>query len=127
MKERAYFSTPRTTALLSEGKPLLFYESGKAGGQASIIAAARVVRTGLTKKIDIGPNIKRRGVLESGELARVISSPNVSVTTFDNIMLLTRPVAFRRLREIGCVDGTNLVTSKEITASHLARILREGM
>jgi GNAT superfamily N-acetyltransferase/predicted nucleic acid-binding protein len=126
LRERVYFSHPRTKSILVEGAPLLFYESGRGRGKSSIIAAARIVRSSLIFKTEISPSVQRRGVVEKDTLSRLSKSERAVATTFDNIMIFKNPVSIQRLREIGCVDRTNLVTAQHVSHRCLARILSEG-
>lgn len=64
LHERVYFSSPRSAKTLPEGTPILFYESAHDGGRASIIAAARVVRSESVSKNAIKPRHTRGGVFE---------------------------------------------------------------
>ena len=68
----------------------------------------------------------RHGVLDSSELQALTTSESVAVTTFDNVMTLDRPIRLERLREIGCVDGSNLISAKAITPEQLITIVEEG-
>ncbi len=126
LSQRAYFSDPRTAGVLTEGTPLLFYESGEHHGRKSIIAAARVVETSLVLKEDIDSNLRRRGVLSPKEMRQIGSRMNVLATRFDNILVLRDPVGISRLRDIGCVDRRNLVTAQQVGNEHAATILQEG-
>lgn len=126
LRERMYFSSPKTLSLLTEGTPLVFYESSRKGGRSSAIAAARVVDSHLMFKRDVAPSVRRRGVVEESTLERLSTSNTVAATTFDNIMVFKCPVPLRRLREIGCVDRANFVTARPVSARKLAQILKEG-
>jgi GNAT superfamily N-acetyltransferase/predicted nucleic acid-binding protein len=124
--ERIYFSASRNANLFKAGTPLLFYESGRDGGSAAAIACARVVKTTVLKKIDISSHLLRHGVLESDDLEQLTANDSICVTTFDNIMHLEHPVPLDRLRELGCVDASNLVCSRQISDQQLVSVLREG-
>ncbi len=124
--ERIYFSASRNANLFKAGVPLLFYESGRAGGSASVTACARVVKTTVLKKIDISSHLLRHGVLESDDLEQLTANDSMCVTTFDNIMHLENPVPLDRLRELGCIDASNLVCARQISDQQLVNVLREG-
>lgn len=124
--ERIYFSASRNAILFKPGMPLLFYESGRAGGSASVTACARVVHTTVLKKIDISAHLLRHGVLESDDLEELTGNDSMCVTTFDNIMHLENPVPLDRLRELGCVDASNLVCPRQISDQQIVSVLREG-
>jgi hypothetical protein len=124
--ERIYFSASRNSNLFKAGMPLLFYESGRAGGSASVTACARVVQTTVLKKIDISSHLLRHGVLETDDLEQLTAAGSMCVTTFDNIMHLDSPVPLDRLRELGCVDASNLVCPRQISDEQLVSVLKEG-
>ena len=105
---------------------MLFYESGRGSGRSGIFATGRVVRSSLIVKSSVPSNVRRRGVVEEGALFQLSKSERLAVTTFDNIMLLKTPVGFQRLREIGCVDRSNLVTARRVSHEHMILILKEG-
>lgn len=124
--ERIYFSASRNANLFKAGMPLLFYESGRTGGSASVTACARVVQTTVLKKIDISAHLLRHGVLESDDLKQLTANDSMCVTNFDNIMHLENPVPLDRLRELGCVDASNLVCPRPISGQQIVSVLREG-
>jgi GNAT superfamily N-acetyltransferase/predicted nucleic acid-binding protein len=124
--ERIYFSASRNANLLRTGMPLLFYESGRAGGCASVTACARVVQTRVLKKLDISSHLLRHGVLESDDLEQLTTTDSTCVTMFDNIMLFDKPVPLERLRELSCVDASNLVSSRQISNQQFVSVLKEG-
>lgn len=124
LHERVYFSSPRNAKTLSEGTPILFYESGHDGGRASIIAAARVVRSERVSKNAIKPRHTRRGVFEQKNLQRLTKTLTLAATTFDNLLHFTNPVSLGRLRQIGC---SNFVTARPISHERLLQIIKEGI
>ena len=68
----------------------------------------------------------RHGVLESDDLGGLTASGSVAVTAFDNVIPFERPVALDRLRQLGCVDGSNLVCARQLAHEQLESVLREG-
>lgn len=126
LRERVYFSDPRTSPLLTRGKPILFYESGKDHGRSSVIAIARVIRTDFVSKETVVSEVLRRGVLNKQKLARMGKSAFLAATIFDNILHFRNPVAFDRLRKLGFHDPANLVTTRPISADVLTTVVREG-
>lgn len=124
--ERVYFSTYRNLRVLSSNTALLFYESGSDGGRSSVVAVARVRNTEVHTKQEISSEMLRHGVLDSGDLINLTASESVAVTTFDNVIPLERPVRLDRLRQIGCVDASNVVCAKSVTHEQLVAVLREG-
>ena len=127
LRERVYFSDPRTAGVLTKGTPILFYESAGRGGAAGVIAAARIVRAELVLKDGTNPELLRRGVLDKKLLKNICSAETVVATTIDNIMIFRNPVGLKRLRELRAVDGTNLVTARWLSAEQMIQIIDEGM
>jgi GNAT superfamily N-acetyltransferase len=123
LHERVYFSSPKNESVLMEGTPILFYESGREGGRACVIAAARVLRTERIAKNAVMPKHSRRGVLGASNLQTLIRTPTLAATTFDNLFLFPRPVPLARLRQIGC---SNFITARQVQYDKLIQIIREG-
>jgi GNAT superfamily N-acetyltransferase len=123
LHERVYFSSPRNESVLVEGTPILFYESGREGGRACVIAAARVLRSERIAKNAIMRKHSRRGVLGTGNLQRLTRTPTLAATTFDNLFLFPHPVPLDRLRQIGC---SNFITARQVRYDKLIQIIREG-
>jgi GNAT superfamily N-acetyltransferase len=126
LHERTYFSSARNDRLLCKGTPIVFYESGKSNGRSAAVAVARVTNTVIVTKRKVASTLIESGVLDEDDLTELSSSERIAATSIDNIMKLRRPVPLKRLRELGCVDGANLITSRSITSNHLHEILSEG-
>lgn len=124
--ERTYFSAVRNLGVLRKGIPIVFYESGKSNGRAAAIALARVRSTVVVPKRQIATALIESGVLDVDELSQMTAGEQVAATTVDNVLRLRTPVGLRRLRELGCIDGANLVTSRAISADQLQQIISEG-
>jgi GNAT superfamily N-acetyltransferase/predicted nucleic acid-binding protein len=127
LRERVYFSHPRTAAVLTRGTPIIFYESGRKGGSASATAVARVVRGELISKDGATHEMFRRGVLDKKMLRNICLADKFAATTIDNIMTFRAPVRLDRLRSIGAIDGANLVTARSLRADQIIQIVEEGM
>lgn len=124
--ERVYFSSPNTLARLQEGMPILFYESiGRGDGRGAVVAAARILRTALHDKSEC-ENLRRRGVLDESSMNEILSGASVAGTVFDNVLVFQQPVRLDKLRTMGCVDGSNLVTAKVIEANQFEQLILEG-
>jgi predicted transcriptional regulator len=126
LHDRTYFSAARNLALMRRGTPIVFYESGKANGRCAAIAIARVRSTVAVPKRKIAASLIETGVLDEEEVAEITTGDEVAATTVDNVMKLTKPVTLNRLRELGCIDGSNAVTSRPISALQLQQIIAEG-
>lgn len=124
--ERVYFSTNRNSRVLRPNTALLFYESSGGGGRASAIALSRVRNTEVYTKKEISSEMLRHGVLDSSDLAELTASESVAVTTFDNVILFQQPIRLDRLRQLGCVDGANLICARPLTHEQLVAVIQEG-
>ncbi|MEO8735492.1 MAG: GNAT family N-acetyltransferase [Edaphobacter sp.] len=126
LHERVYFSASRNDKLLQRGTPVVFYESGKANGRSAAIVVARVISTVIVPKGQIAASLLDGGVVDDEDLEDFNSGKVVAATTIDNVLKLRKPVSLKQLRELECVDGSNLVTSRVIGAAQLAAIIEKG-
>jgi GNAT superfamily N-acetyltransferase/predicted nucleic acid-binding protein len=124
---RAYLSAISALSATAPGTVLLFYESRHGKGQGAIVACARSVENAISPTHELPASIKARGVLEDKAIEIVGATGRTGVTLFDSIFKFSKPVPLQRLRKIGCVDGTNLVTSRKLSYERLQSILREGV
>ena len=88
---------------LLEGAPQMSLtpnESGGDRGRACVTAVVRVVQTEIHNKADIPAQMLRQGVVDPDGLQNITSGGTLAVTTFDNVLILDRPVRLDRLREI---------------------------
>lgn len=125
--EKLYLSSPRTLAVLSPGTVILFYESiGNSRGRGAIVAAATVVRTAIRTTTAIDSGVARRGVLSPTEIGTLSVSDSTALTFFSQLMRFESPVILSRLRALGCVDGANLVTARQIDGAAAMTVIEEG-
>src|ERR1700688_4324514 len=127
LRERVYFSSPRTATVLTNATPILFYESARTGGRARVTAAARIGRVEVVARDGANRELFRRGVLDGKALKKICLVDTVVATTIDNIVIFKKPVPLQRLRQLGAVDGANLVTARALTPDQLVKIVEEGM
>ena len=126
LHERTYFSSVRNERLLVKGTPVVFYESGKSNGRSAAVAVARVTSTVVVPKGQIAATLLDGGVVAEEDIKDLSSGEQIAATTVDNVMKLRKPVALKHLRAFGCVDGSNLITSRVITSYQLRQIMTEG-
>lgn len=124
--ERVYISAPKTVGRLQPGTPMLFYESQKLGGRGCVFAVARITDSRIVTKVDALNTVLRRGVLNSRSLERRSVSHKVTETSFDNVFVFKTPVPLKRLRELGCADGSNLISARAISFEKLIEVVKEG-
>lgn len=126
LRERIYFSDPKTSPLLQKGRLIFFYESGKDRGRSSVIAVARTTRTDLLVKEGVVSEVLRRGVLSEQKIKRMGRSRFSAATTFDNIFHFRAPITYKRLRELGFNDPANLITTRSFSERFFEAIVQEG-
>lgn len=126
LHEKTYFSHSRNEKLLSRGTPIVFYESGKANGRKVAVAAVRITSTIVVPKSQIAATLLDGGVVAEEAIKDLSSGDLIAATTFDNVLKLREPVSLKHLRELGCIDRSNLITSKRIAVDQLKQILNKG-
>ena len=110
-----------------EGGLAFFYESSKQGGRMSITAVARIRKRYAMPKEEAKSISSDRGVLSEKSIDLGSSSRLQTVTDIDSIMRFSNPIGLDMLREMGCADGANFVTSKVIKPAHCAALIRAGV
>ena len=122
--ERAYFSRAPKGKLPSRGTIVVFYISET---RKEAVAAARVTFAGPLTTTQAVLNLHRQGVLAEEEIHQMSNRKGeVSVFTFDNLVLFPRSVNFHRLKQMGCVDEANLVTMQGLSHESLHRIIDQA-
>lgn len=124
LSQRAYINSSKTAHLMRPGMPILFYESVRSGGRGAVIAAARIVDAIVTRKGEIPSEDERRIVVDN--IDNLLSSDEVLLTTFDNILPLPSPVPLSVLREINALGKANLITAQPLSAERIEKILDSG-
>ena len=125
-RAKTYFCTSRAASVLAPGTPLLFYESGRAKGRSAAIAVGRVLASEICNKSALPDETLRGGVLDEAAVGTLTRSDEVLVVSFDNVMRLPVPVPFKRLKELGCADGSNIVTARAIPAEYIGKVVDES-
>lgn len=123
---RAYISRAGSHSVIREASIAVFYESGRRGGRSAATAVARITRHYLMDKVAASDLALEKGVLEPRTVQAIGSGSQVTVSEFDNLLLLRKPVSLSALREIGCTDGANFVTARSLDTRHLLAILEAG-
>lgn len=125
-RERVYISAPSTLRRMTPGTPMLFYESLDGNGRGCVVALARITDSRVVSKVEALGKVKQRGVLDDHTLEQRSVGEEVTETSFDNIFLFKSPVALKRLRQLGCADGSNLISARTISFDKLAQVVKEG-
>lgn len=123
--DRHYLSDPKTLRHFKRGVLILFYESTKSQGRASVIAIARV-RESYHRPGDADVSDLEHSVLTSENLERIGKSKMKTVTVFDNIFRLPYPVPLESLRKLGCGEAHQLITTRPLNDQQLQGILKEA-
>jgi predicted nucleic acid-binding protein/GNAT superfamily N-acetyltransferase len=126
-RERVYISAPNTLRRMTAGTPILFYESQGGNGRGCVIALARISESRVISKVEALGKVKLRGVLDDRTLEQRSVGEEVTETSFDNIFLFKSPVSLKRLRQLGCADGSNLVSAKSVSFDKLVQVVKEGL
>ena len=124
LSKRAYVNTPRAASVMRPDSPILFYESMKGNGVGGIVGVGRIVDAVILDKQDIPKDARQRLVVD--DVDGFSSNEDVLVTSFDNLFVLPSPVPFHVLRQMGAVDGSNLVTARNASGRHITEILDRG-
>ncbi len=126
-RERLYLCSPRALAVLAAGTIVLFYESeGQNNGRGAIVAIAQVVRTAIRNKSGLDEKMIRRGVLTTQGIDHLSVTRETALIYFSQLMPLTDPVPKNRLRTLGCMDGANFVTARQIGEDAAWAIIEQG-
>lgn len=125
-RERVYISAPKTARQLKPSSLILFYESQKGCGRGCVFAIARITDSRIVTKTNALDKVLRRGVLDHRSLENRSVGREVTETSFDNIFVFKKPVPLKRLRELGCADGSNLVSARTISFGNILEVVKEG-
>jgi hypothetical protein len=124
--DRHYLSGPRTLRYFKRGTIILFYESTKNRGRAAVVAIGRVREAYLQPADLLDRDGLVHSVLTTDTLGGIGKSKMKTVTIFDNIFTLPRPVPLTTLKRIGCGNATHLITTRPLTDVQFQQILTEA-
>lgn len=126
-KQRHFINGSQARSAFTRGGLIAFYESGKGQGLAAVVALARVVHSYQREESALKGEDFNPSVLDPEQLSSIGTSPVRTVTVFDNLQLLPRPVPLAVLRRLGCGTANQLITSRRLTDDQLQGILLEGL
>lgn len=127
--QKCYLSNARNASRIPENGLIVFFESaGKARskGRSAATAIARVQRRFLATEHSAANLAQLRGVLSQADIHTMAKGEDLCVTEFDNLLKFRNPVPLARLREIGCADGANLVTTRNLSFDSLQKLIEIG-
>lgn len=124
--EKVYFRSTRNTRLFKRGDLMLFYVSGKEGGQ-EVIGHGRITSSRIMSVASAILKLQRQGAFEEQCLHDTAdSNGNLHAITFDNFLLFSNPVSYGFLKRTNIISRTNLVSAERITSKNLNSIIDEG-
>lgn len=119
---RGYVNSPNRATFFRPDTPILFYESLGSGGRGAVVAMARIRDSLVMGKKSIGNAVQQTLVVD--DFDSVSNSSKVLVTTFDNLLRFPKVSPLSKLREIGAIDGANLVSARAIDAHQIDAVLQ---
>lgn len=125
-RERVYYTASRSFALFDRGRTLLFYESAPGNGRTAVIAAARALGARTILKSELQAVTLSRGVLDKTEIKSLGVRPTVTAVSFDNVIMLPKPVTLEQMRVHNWVPSTNFVTATRLQGDVAGQILAIG-
>lgn len=125
--QRHYLSDKKTLKNFTRGDLMFFYESGKNKGAGAVVAVGRVLRAYLRDESTMESDDLAPSVLGSNQLSSIGTSKTKTITVFDNVMRLPRPVPLRELQAIHCGNPHQLITSQILSAEQVQVILEKGL
>jgi GNAT superfamily N-acetyltransferase len=125
-QQRHYLSHPKNLSKFSAGNVMFFYESKKHGGLGAIVAVGRVVRSYLQDRYVMGHADLDPSVLEPDQLESIGKTDARTVTIFDNLNVLPKPVFGDTLKELGCGTPVKLLSTQTIGSEQIGNILAKA-
>jgi GNAT superfamily N-acetyltransferase len=124
--DRHDISDYRTLQHFKRGALILFYESTRQNGRGAVVAIARVRQAYLKPLEIIDTQDLERSVLTATNLTNIGKSNMKTVSVFDNVFALPKPVSLKSLKRIGCGRPHDLISTRPITDAQLQDILSEA-
>ncbi|NSL53539.1 GNAT family N-acetyltransferase [Uliginosibacterium aquaticum] len=126
-QQRHYLSDKKTLKNFNRGDMMFFYEPAKNGGVGAVIALGRVLRAYLREEAAMQADDLAPSVLNSNQLSAIGKSKTKTITVFDNILRLPRPVSMFDLKAMGCGNPHQLITTQRLSADQVQKILEKGL
>jgi len=124
--QRLYVSGPKTLKSFERGDLMFIYESMKDGGSGSIVAVGRVLRA-FHRGTREGNDADLAGsIFTEDQLSEVGRSTTKTITVFDNVLRLPKPVPMRELKTLGCGAPQQLLTAQRLSSEQVQAILERG-
>lgn len=125
--QRHFINGSQARTAFFRGGLIAFYESGKGKGLGAVVAVARVVHSYQREEAAFSRDDFDPSVLDSEQLSSIGKSRIRTVTVFDNLQILPRPVPLSVLQRLGCGAANQLITSRRLSNDQIQGILLEGL
>lgn len=124
---RHYLSDKKTLKNFSRGDLIFFYETVKNKGAGAVIGVGRVVRAYLRDEAGMQASDLAPSVLDNSHLFSIGISKTKTITVFDNMLRLPRPVPLHELKSMRCGEAHQLITSQRLSSEQVQAILEKGL
>lgn len=124
---RHYLSDKKTLKNFVRGDLIFFYEPVKNKGAGAVIAVGRVLRAYLRDESAMQASDLAPSVLHSSQLSSIGASKTKTITVFDNVLRLPRPVPLHELRSMQCGEAHQLITTQRLSSAQVQAILDKGI
>jgi L-amino acid N-acyltransferase YncA/predicted nucleic acid-binding protein len=124
---RHYLSDKKTLKNYSRGDLMFFYEPVKNRGAGAVIAVGRVLRAYLRDESAMQADDLAPSVLDSSQLSSIGVAKTKTITVFDNVLRLPRPVPLSELRALYCGEAHQLITCQRLSSEQVQAILEKGL
>lgn len=123
---RHYLSDKKTLKNFDRGDLIFFYESVKNKGAGAVVAVGRVLRAYLREESAMQTIDLASSVLDSRQLSSIGVSKTKTITVFDNVLRLPKPVPLHELKRMQCGEAHQLITSQRLSSEKVQAILDKG-
>lgn len=106
---------------------MFFYEPVKNGGSGAVIAVGRVLRAYLRDESAMQADDLAPSVLDSTQLSSIGVAKTKTITVFDNVLRLPRPVPLHELKALNCGEAYQLITCQRLSSEQVQAILEKGL
>ena len=124
---RHYLSDKKTLKNFSRGDLIFFYESVKNKGAGAVIGVGRVLHAYHRDEMGMRADDLAPSALDNSHLSRIGVSKTKTITVFDNMLRLPRPVPLHVLKSIQCGEAHQLITSQRLSSEQVQVILEKGL
>lgn len=124
---RHYLSDKKTLKNFARGDLMFFYEPIKNKGAGAVVAVGRVLRAYLRDESAMQAGDLAPSVLDSNQLSSIGVSKTKTITVFDNVLRLPRPVPLHELKSMRCGEAHQLITSQRLSSEQVQAILEKGL